>query len=977
MEAWPAHLHARLASFNFVGVLAAMRRLYLALPRLFATCLTLVVSTAFGQATEKPLDFNRDVQPILAKNCYQCHGPNDAEGGLRLNSQEASRAVLESGLKAIVPGKPDESELLRRVTSTDHSERMPPEGKGLSAAQVDTLKRWIASGAEWEQYWAFRPVVKPAVPEVTDKSWAKGPIDAFILAQLEAANLKPAPAADKVTLLRRITYDLTGLPPTWAEWEAFRDDNSPEAYEKLVDRLLASKHYGEHWARKWLDVVRYAETNSFERDNPKPHVWRYRDYVINAFNDDIPYTQFIREQLAGDELDNPTPESLIATGYYRLGLWDDEPADRELARFDELDDLVATTSQAFLGLTINCARCHDHKIDPLPQKDYYAMAAFFSNIRPMQTRGDHIEQVLFRTDADRQNYQNELENLQKQRDEFQARVAESEAKFRAALAAKNGEGKPDSSDLDSLRYSYYRESWDNLPDFAMFKAERSGDVPSKRFDISIADRPDAFGFVFEGTLNVPVDGQYTFHLDSDDGSRLIVDGKELIKYDGIHGEGTVQKIEVALTQGQKPIKLEYFQRGGGRGLTMSWKGPNFDFRPLSATPDKQERIDIEQVINTQGESLLGRDAVREYRRLKREQNELRGRQVPADYALTITEYGHRGREMFLLERGNPQSPGPLVAPGFPGVLDSSVPAMPELPESAKTSGRRRILADWIASDKNLLTARVMVNRVWQHHFGRGIVRSPNNFGGLGTPPTHPQLLDWLAADLMEHDWRLKRLHKSMVMSNVYQMSSRPSADALEKDPANDLFSRFDMRRLGAEEVRDTLLATSGTLNTKMLGPSIYPEISAEVLAGQSVPGAGWQKSSPEEASRRSVYIHVKRSLLTPLLSAFDLPDPDFSCDSRFSTTQPAQSLAMLNGKFTGDMATAFAQRIAKEAGDDPKQRIAAAYRIALCREPSEVEIDRHLKLIDTLEKEHAQSKESAWRLFCLTVLNLNEYLYLD
>lgn len=944
---------------------------------LFSSLYIAASASLYAQPAERPLDFSREVQPILAKNCYQCHGPNDAEGGLRLNSREGSVAVLDSGSQAVVPGKPSESELLRRITSTDHGERMPPEGKPLTEAQIDILRRWIASGAEWQQHWAYRPLKRPATPEVTAADWVKSPIDAFVLAQLESNKLSPAPAADKATLLRRVTYDLIGLPPTWAEWEAFRDDNSPEAFEKVVDRLLASKQYGEHWARKWLDVVRYAETNSFERDNPKPHVWRYRDYVINAFNDDMPYTQFIREQLAGDEIDNPTPESLTATGYYRLGLWDDEPADRELARFDELDDLITTTSQAFLGLTVNCSRCHDHKIDPIPQKDYYSMAAFFSNIRPMQTRGENIEQVLFRTPQDRENYERELADLQKQRDDAQTRVSEMEEKFRKAFVEKQAAAGGMSSDFDSLKFSYYRDTWEKLPDFSTLKPETTGDVPSKAFDISLADREDAFGFVFEGVLNVPADGEYRFSLDSDDGSRLTIDGQMIVEHDGIHGTGKPQRRQIVLTKGQKPIRLEYFQQNYGKGLIVSWAGPGFERRMLSKSDQEAERVDIERLISSRGEELLGKEAVREFRDRKREQNELRGRQVPADYALIVKEFGSQGREMFLLERGNPNSPGDKIEPAFPEILDTSVPEMPKMASDASTSGRRRILADWIASDKNILTARVMVNRVWQHHFGRGIVRTPNNFGGLGTPPTHPELLDWLAVDLMENDWRLKQLHRKILLTSVYQMSSRPSPEALAKDPSNDLLSRFDMRRLSGEELRDSLLATSGTLNLQMHGPSIYPEISPEVLAGQSNPGSGWGKSTPEEASRRSIYIHVKRSLLMPLLSTFDMPDPDFTCEARFSTTQPAQSLAMLNGKFTGDMATAFANRIAKEAGDDPKARIVSAFRIALCREPSAQEIDRNLALIETLQSKHQQSVENAWRLFSLTLLNTNEYMYLD
>jgi hypothetical protein len=354
--------------------------------------LLLVVATSSVSAQQPTLvDFTREVQPILAKHCFQCHGPSDAESGLRLSSREAALAPADSGSAAIVPGDTESSELIRRISTDEEFERMPPDEPALTDQQIRILRRWIEQGAPWQEHWAFQPPQTPEPPAVTRTDWVRNPIDAFVLARLEASGLTPAPPADRLALLRRAYFDLTGLPPTPEAVAEFLADDSPEAFEKVIDRLLDSPHYGERWARHWLDLVRFAETNSFERDSVKPHAWRYRDYVIRSLNEDKPYDQFIREQLAGDELPTPSADSIIATGFYRLGVWDDEPADRLLAKYDQFDDLLTTVGQAFLGLTVNCARCHDHKIDPITQEDYYGLLAFFHNLTPMAKDGPQIE----------------------------------------------------------------------------------------------------------------------------------------------------------------------------------------------------------------------------------------------------------------------------------------------------------------------------------------------------------------------------------------------------------------------------------------------------------------------------------------------------------------------------------------------------------------------------------------------------------
>ncbi|MCA1684515.1 MAG: DUF1549 domain-containing protein [Planctomycetia bacterium] len=860
--------------------------------------------------------FESKVRPVLVAHCLKCHGPDKQKSGLRLDSRAAALAGGELG-PAVVPGKPDESLLVSAVNHGDEL-KMPPSKK-LPTDQVADLTRWVAMGAPWpgsgnaapaaaatsairkagyqitdkdRAHWAFQPVKRPAVPTPRDPSAVKNPVDAFIHAGLEARGLHPNPPASKIELVRRAYYDLTGLPPTPAEVDAFVNDPAPDAYEALVDRLLDSPRYGEKWGRHWLDLVRFAETNSFERDNPKPSAWRYRDYVIRSLNRDKPYDRFVREQLAGDEIAPGDPEALTATGYYRLGIWDDEPADRDQARYDAFDDIIATTSQVFLGLTVDCARCHDHKIDPIPQKDYYKLVSFFRNVNHFRNGGPTDEAPLFESPGARDDYEARLRELNEQRNEVQSRITAIENEFLASREA-SGAGRVGRRDLDDLRYRFYRDTFDALPDFDAIKVEGSGELPDGRFSLAPRTRDNAFGFVFEGVLIVPEAGKYTFFLDSDDGSRLTVAGQTVITYDGIHTQGKEQSATVDLPKGRLPVRLDYFQKLDGLGLSVAWSGPGFLRRSLSAsqkgtTEETDTPGQIVQLIRLHGARVLGDGRLQHYLDLRKQLKALQREKPALETALCVTEAGPVAPETFVLLRGNPHAPGDKLEPGFLAVLGSQTPAIPTPPPGAKTTGRRAALADWITSPSNPLPARVAANRVWQYHFGRGIVRSTSNFGTQGDRPTHPELLDWLASELVAGGWRLKPLHRVIMTSNAYRMSSRPNPEALAKDPANDAFWRFDMRRLSAEEIRDSVLAASGTLSPKMYGPGVYPEIPAEVMAGQSQPGKGWGKSPPEEANRRSIYVHVKRSLIMPIFESFDLGETDRSSPVRFSTTQPTQ-----------------------------------------------------------------------------------------
>lgn len=822
----------------------------------------LVFTAALGQApqtgdaaltdAQKSEFFTARVQPILKQSCLPCHSGPSPSGGLSLANREAVLKGSANG-QIVTAGKPEDSGLVHAVRY--EGVKMPPQGK-LPQAQIDVLTQWVTMGlpypasaasaaaapvkhgpppvnAENKKFWAFQPVKRPAVPKVKNKAWVKNPIDAFVLAKLEAKKFAPAPPAAKAVLLRRAFYDVTGLPPTPAQVQAFVADKSPNAYEKVVDKLLASPQYGERWGRRWLDLVRYAETNSFERDGDKPFVWRYRDYVIKSFNEDKPYTQFVKEQLAGDELAHPTPETIIATGYYRLGLWDDEPADREQARFDEIDDYVATTGQTFLGLTVNCARCHDHKIDPIPQKDYYQLASFFRNIK------------------------------------------------------RYGDGGVNKASLTPI----------------------SPPAEQKRFAAESA--------VYQKKLD-----------DVDTRMKAIVDTVR-------DGFLDVEKEDFKYEQNRIPILKK-------------------------RVPDKLTQAQFDEYVAATDE------------RKKLAAAPPRG----LEEALSVTEYGPVPEKTFIMQRGNPHVPGDEVKPGFLSILSPPPAVVPAPKAGAATSGRRAVLADWIASPRNPLTARVMANRLWQGYFGRGIVRSTSNFGFLGTPPTHPELLDYLATKLVQNGWHLKPLHRQILLSNAYRMSSKANPKYLAKDPENDLLWRFDMRRLDAEEIRDSILAANGTLNKKMFGESVLVTLPKEVLAGQSVPGSGWGESSPSEQARRSVYVKIKRSLSVPMFASFDAPETDATCPVRFATTQPTQALGMMNSAFVNGQARLFADFVKKHAGPSPAAQVKLALWRVAQRPPTEAEIRRGVALIKTLRKD-GDREADALTHFCVVALNTNEFIYLD
>ena len=811
-------------------------------------------------SAEQVAVYEKEVCPILAAHCLKCHGqnPEKIRGGLDLTRRSGLIEGGDTG-PAVDANKPDASLLLDALHYRDGLE-MPPAGK-LPDKDIATITKWVRDGLPWtpgedtgkpkvehakagpdKDYWAYQKVTRPSVPVVTDATWVATPVDAFVRAKQEAAGVTPVGPASKAALCRRAYYDLTGLPPTPEQVDAFVADRSPDAYARLVDGLLDSPGYGEKWGRHWLDLVRYAETNGFERDGVKPHAWRYRDYVIKSFNADKPYDQFIKEQLAGDELNPDDPDFITATGYYRLGLWDDEPADAQQALFDGYDDLVTVTGQAMLGMTLNCCRCHDHKGDFFPQADYYRFLAFFRGVRP-------------------------------------------------------------------------------------YSSDRSVISPNSQTDITPKNQRE----VYEASL-----------------------AERQKRIEALEAE--MRPIEDTVIKTLSP-KDQLAVDDGHRG------------RIVRKVPDK----------------LTG-SAKADYLRLRDERNALRKRDVPGRvFALSVNNSEVRPADTHVLIRGNPHSPADVVTPGFPGVLGFPDPVIPDPADGAKTSGRRTALANWVASPDNPLTARVMVNRLWHYHFGIGLVPSPNDFGKFGAKPTHPDLLDWLAAEFVEptwnadraEPWSLKRMHRLLMLSRTYQLSSVSTEANLTADPANALRWRNDLRRLTAEEVRDSILTVTGSLNPAMFGPSVYPNLPAEVLAGQSRPGEGWPTSPPAVANRRSVYVHVKRSLAVPILSAHDQADSENTCPVRYTTTVPTQALGMLNGEFITGQATAFAERLAKKRPGDLPGQIALAIRLTTGRTPTPTEVERDMAFVARMREKHALDDHAALARYALLILNTNEFVYLD
>ena len=976
-------------------------------------CLVMGLSGLAAQLSDaaKVEFFDSKVFPVLKENCFKCHGAREKlKGNLRLTNRAGLLEGGDSGA-AIHLLKPEKSLMLTMISWKDEDHEMPPKEK-LPDEQIALLTEWVKLGAPFNpakeihgnglavdklptneinerttSAWAFKAAEPVVAPKVDDAAWKASGIDAFVYSRLREAGLKPNSPASRGVLIRRAYYDLIGLSPTDVEVRAFIDDKSPDAFEKVIDRLLASDRYGEKWGRHWLDLVRFAETNGYERDSRKDLIWKYRDYVIRAFNQDKPYNRFIMEQLAGDELPDRDADSITATGFYRLGIWDDEPADRELARYNYLDDILRTTGETFLGMTIGCARCHDHKIDPISQKDYYSMLSFFSDISP-HGKGNRNHVPISDPD-DKAAHERAVTDKQAREASLRARLTPLEEEFIAGLAKRRPELK-----LSTGLAKGKKDAW-VVPDANRGKGIRweftYTQPPDNWFQIAFDDskwRKGRSGFGSPGTpgskVRTPwhssdiwlrrdfrfdtIPGKLTLKIHHDEDAEVYLNGKQIKTFKGFLKQYT--EIDVTnecldvLQTGRNTLAIHCKQTGGGQYIDA---GLLVD---QSTTP-------VPVLAAKYGGEILGEAKLAQYSKLRDELAKVQSTKLTlkTEYAMAVAEDARR--KMWILRRGLPVLKGEEVGPAFPSILADSPVLVPDDYPVGKASGKRRVLAEWLSSGSNPMTARVMANRLWQHHFGRGIVRSSNNFGFIGEKPTHPDLLNWLANELVAGGWKLKRVHKLIMMSNTYRMSSSASKIALARDPNNDLMWRHDMRRLSAEEIRDSILNVTGQLNLKMGGPSIYTEVPRDVLATASRPGAAWGKSSEEDRNRRSVYIFVKRSLNEPFLSAFDWADTDNTCDVRFVTTVPTQTLTLLNSKFLNDSAESLANRLVKATPGDARAQVTAALQLTTNRKPTAREVDDGLELIQSLKAKTELDGNLAMQRFCLLALNLNEFLYLD
>ena len=982
----------------------------------------LILSASFLRAAT--VDFDRQVRPIFESRCYECHGEKKQKAGVRFDQRDSLFHGGDSGKPLLVPGKSAESILLQKVTTADPDEMMPPKGERLTAEQISILKAWIDEGANWPQqatqkktHWAYVKPVRPALPKVSQTSWPANEIDFFVLARLDQEGLRPAPPADPAVLLRRVSLDLIGLPPTIEEVDMFLNDTSSRAYENAVDRLLNSVHYGERWARPWLDLARYADTQGFEKDNRRS-MWPYRDWVINALNNNMPFDEFTIEQLAGDLLPNPTQEQKVATGFHRNTMTNTEGGtDNEEFRHEAIIDRINTTMGVWMGTTFNCAQCHNHKYDPFTSKDYYNFYAFLNQTADADSDDEKPTMKVIQPWEERQlaKLREAVQDAEERLNEASAlpEIAEQQRDWerRAAAALTNWQV------IDPV-------SWSSKGGATFTKTESKS--------------------LLAGGTNAPND-VYTVNAKSKDqritGFRLEVleTGDEKALGRASNGSFVLSKFQVEADSEPVPLKAiaaEYSQEkypatnllaGTGNGWAVDAADKNKRVRrsvyfelekPLAAKALKftlrhdskfpEANIARFRLYATTGEDpLLAAQVPAELRSilLAQARDEAETKKILDLYlstapglseshaaltrakaaekkfydALPITsvmEEVKQPRETFFRPRGAYLSKGDKVYPGTPAVLHPLNPAYPS---------NRLGLAYWLVDTNNPLTARVIVNRFWEQYFGRGIMETVEDFGTQSEPPSHPELLDWLATEFMASGWNMKAMHKLIVMSATYRQSSKAPPELHQRDPYNRLYARGPRVRLEAEMLRDQALAVSGLLSRKVGGPSVFPP-QPEGLWQMVYSGDKWETSKGEDKYRRGLYTFWRRSIPHPAMTTFDAPSREFCVLRRSRSNTPLQALTILNDAGYVEAAQALARRVAGRSC--ARDSVEFAFRLCLARKPTGAELERLVQLYETelvhyranLEsaKYMAATKESnaaelaAWTVVANVLLNLDE-----
>ena len=986
-----------------------LRRIF---PIVFA--LTVMAAPLVTRADQPPVDFDRQIKPILADKCFACHGPDEEsrEAGLRLDTKEGAFAETESGGRAIVPGDLRASLLVQRIATDDESEVMPPEDfeKKLTADEIRLLKAWVEQGARWTEHWAYRTPQRPPLPP--DSPQATNAIDRFVLARLQQENLKPSPPADKITLLRRVTFDLTGLPPTPEEVAAFLADSSPQAYERVVDRLLESPRYGEHRARYWLDAARYGDTHGLHLDNYR-EMWLYRDWVVRAFNDNKPYDQFIIEQLAGDLLPNPTVDQLIATGFNRNHVTTNEGGSIvEEVYVRNVVDRVVTFGSVFMGMTFDCSRCHDHKYDPFTMKDFYSLFAYFNSLdgSPMDKNIKDPPPVIRVMQPDQQR---ELEQVRKELEELRAKLRQSLVAYQ--YEEPRAEDEPKRVEVvwieDALPPGANAQGgWQFVtapqPVFSGEKAStRTATGLSQHFfdkasePLVIENGDILFAYVYLDPDNPPRE----IMLQWNDGSweHRVYWGENRIGW-GRNGTasryrmgdlpeaGTWVRLEVAaevvgLKPGSKVHGWAFTQFDG----TVFWDRAGVErqsgYRSFTRwLKDQRKRKGkglpkpIENAVKAEPEKLKPdqEKKLREYfiefvladsrplfdplhTRLKELEARAEAIEKAAPTTLIFREKSPP-KPSFVLNRGEYDQPREEVTRRTPLSL-------PPMPKGAPNN--RLGLAQWLVAPEHPLTSRVAVNFYWQQLFGTGLVKTSEDFGVQGERPSHPQLLDWLAVEFRESGWDVKRLIKRMVMSSTYRQSSRVREDLRKKDPDNRLLARGPRFRLDAEMLRDQALAVSGLLVEQMGGPSVKPPQPDGLWYAVGYTGSNTVRfkadKGPDKVHRRTLYTFIKRTAPPPQLSTFDAPSRESACVRRERTNTPLQALLLMNDPQYVEAARALAARSMHEAGPAPRTIATAMFQRATCRPPQPDEVANMVSLYEAQRAHYQKESEAADKLLAV------------
>lgn len=1026
-----------MTSLRFCSIVRSMRY--------FAVCSALMVIPQIAFAEEfAEIDFNQDIRPLLSDRCYSCHGPdeNHREGGVRFDLAESVLGEADSGMIPIVPGKPDESEMLARILTKDASMQMPPpdSNKSLNPDEIAKIKLWIEQGAKFQSHWSFVVPEKSDVPETDFPEWNQTEIDRFLASRLKKEGLTPSKPADKLSLIRRVTFTLTGLPPTPEEVDAYLKDDSPEAYEELVDRLLASPQYGEHMARHWLDAARYADTHGLHLDNFR-EMWMYRDWVIQSLNDNKPYDVFLTEQLAGDLLPNPSWEQQVASGFNRCNVTTNEGGSiKAEVKMRNVNDRVVTTGTVFMGLTMDCTRCHDHKYDPLKQKDFYAMYAFFNSIdgNPMDGNVKDHAPMVYSKEAVQELAELDTK-LAEKREEIKSTLAKVEYED-PGVEVDNPEIEPEEiiwldDEIPGKATVSGNYGWVTKPE-PVFSGEKSAKRTAEGNQqvyfigtdqpITVYKGDTLFGYVYLDPENPPK--EVMFQWNDGDWDQRAYWGEDRIPY-GNNGKtkhrigdlpetGKWVRLEVpiekiGLKEGAKINGWAFTQWDGtvfwdnAGYVTKYGKKPEFkslaawtEFAtksPASLDPENKPvtailKKDADKRTEEENGKLLNyfleyvcQDTQETFDKLRGELKSMTDRQAEIrKTSPTTLVYKEAAKPVaaHILERGEYDQIGEEVTRDVPGFLP---PMTEEMPKD------RLGLAMWLLDTSHPLTARVAVNRYWQHVFGVGLVKTSEDFGSQGSVPSHPKLLDNLAIEFRESGWDIKKLMKRMVMTSAFQQSSQLTPELVSKDPENRLLARGPRYRLDAEALRDQALAMSGLLVDKIGGPSVKPPQPDGLWKAVGYSGSNTVQFKADEGHekvhRRTLYTFIKRTALAPQMSTFDAPNRESCTVRRERTNTPLQALLLLNDPQYVEAAVALAKRTMDEGGSDPTSKVTYLVSLTLLNPENEVQ-QKELESLyfDSLTyfqknpeaatklvgKDETPAELAAWAIVCNTILNLDE-----